>query len=41
LHRKEAGEVAEKAKKTTKKKEGRTGEYLYDEKTSFDGKKVE
>ena len=32
--------MAEKAKKTTKKKEGRTGEYLYDEKTSFDGKKV-
>jgi hypothetical protein len=40
LHRKEEGEVAEKAKKTTKKKEGKKGEYLYQEKTSFDGKKV-
>ncbi len=32
--------MAEKAKKTTKKKEGKKGEYLYEEKTSFDGKKV-
>jgi hypothetical protein len=40
LHRREEGEVAEKAKKTTKKSAS-TGEgYQYEEKTCFDGKKV-
>jgi hypothetical protein len=40
LHRKEEGEVAEKKKKTPEKKESMEGQYQYEEKKSFDGKKV-